>query len=64
MANELVIPRTGAGSRIMVHIVAYNASSTLASVLDRIPKDLRARLSKICVFDDASTDDTYPVGKG
>jgi SAM-dependent methyltransferase len=48
----------------MVHIVAYNASSTLASVLDRIPKDLRGRLSEICVFDDASSDGTYLVGKG
>jgi len=48
----------------MVHIVAYNASSTLARVLDRIPKDLRPRLTEICVFDDASTDDTYLVGKG
>jgi glycosyltransferase involved in cell wall biosynthesis/SAM-dependent methyltransferase len=50
--------------RIMVHVVAYNASSTLASVLDRIPKDLRPRLSEICVYDDASTDETYLVGKG
>jgi len=48
----------------MVHIVAYNASSTLAGVLDRIPKDLRSRLSEICVFDDASSDATYLVGKG
>ena len=48
----------------MVHVVAYNASSTLASVLDRIPKELRARLSEICVYDDASTDETYLVGKG
>jgi 2-polyprenyl-3-methyl-5-hydroxy-6-metoxy-1,4-benzoquinol methylase len=48
----------------MVHIVAYNASNTLASVLDRIPKDLRPRLTEICVFDDASTDDTFLVGKG
>lgn len=48
----------------MVHVVAYNASGTLASVLDRIPKDLRPRLTEICVFDDASTDDTFLVGKG
>jgi 2-polyprenyl-3-methyl-5-hydroxy-6-metoxy-1,4-benzoquinol methylase len=57
-------PRPAAAPRIMVHIVAYNASSTLASVLDRIPKDLRPRLTEICVFDDASTDDTFLVGKG
>jgi 2-polyprenyl-3-methyl-5-hydroxy-6-metoxy-1,4-benzoquinol methylase len=57
-------PRTDRAPRIMVHVVAYNASSTLASVLDRIPKDLRGRLSEICVYDDASTDDTYLVGLG
>jgi glycosyltransferase involved in cell wall biosynthesis len=50
--------------RIMVHVVAYNASSTLARVLDRIPADLRQRLTEICVFDDASSDATYLVGKG
>jgi glycosyltransferase involved in cell wall biosynthesis len=48
----------------MVHVVAYNASTTLSKVLDRIPKELRPRLSEICVFDDASTDDTFLVGKG
>jgi SAM-dependent methyltransferase len=57
-------PQPAGSPRIMVHIVAYNASSTLASVLDRIPKDLRPRLTEICVFDDASTDDTFLVGKG
>jgi glycosyltransferase involved in cell wall biosynthesis len=66
--SPMVIPRTSATAssapRIMVHIVAYNASSTLSVVLDRIPKDLRPRLTEICVFDDASTDDTFLVGKG
>jgi glycosyltransferase involved in cell wall biosynthesis/protein-L-isoaspartate O-methyltransferase len=62
--TPLVISRSGAAPRIMVHIVAYNASSTLSTVLDRIPLELRPRLSEICVFDDASTDDTFLVGKG
>src|SRR5437762_11147038 len=62
--SPIVVPRPAGSPRIMVHIVAYNASSTLARVLDRIPKDLRPRLSEICVFDDASSDDTYLVGKG
>jgi 2-polyprenyl-3-methyl-5-hydroxy-6-metoxy-1,4-benzoquinol methylase len=48
----------------MVHVVAYNAASTLARVLDRIPRDLRPRLAEICVFDDASSDETFLVGKG
>ena len=42
--------------RIMVHVVAYNAASTLAKVLDRIPHSIRSRLTEICVFDDASSD--------
>jgi 2-polyprenyl-3-methyl-5-hydroxy-6-metoxy-1,4-benzoquinol methylase len=62
--TPLTAPRPAVQPRIMVHIVAYNAVSTLARVLDRIPKDLRSRLSEICVFDDASSDDTYLVGKG
>ena len=50
--------------RIMVHIVAYNAASTLAKVLDRIPKHLLSPRLQVCVFDDASKDDTYLVGEG
>ncbi len=50
--------------KIMVHVVAYNAAGTLARVLDRIPRDLRARLTDVCVFDDASDDDTFLVGHG
>lgn len=48
----------------MVHVVAYNAAATLARLLDRIPRELRPRLEQICVFDDASSDDTFLVGKG
>lgn len=50
--------------RIMVHVVAYNAASTLAQVLDRIPRALRPQLTEVCVFDDASRDSTFLVGKG
>ena len=50
--------------RIMVHVVAYNAVSTLTQVLDRIPKDLLSGQMEVCVFDDASKDDTYLVGEG
>ncbi|MCU1278815.1 MAG: hypothetical protein JWM53_2361 [bacterium] len=50
--------------RIMVHVVAYNAESTLAKVLDRIPKELRPQLAEVCVFDDASQDATFLVGTG
>jgi 2-polyprenyl-3-methyl-5-hydroxy-6-metoxy-1,4-benzoquinol methylase len=50
--------------KIMVHVVAYNAVTTLARVLDRIPVELRPHLTEVCVFDDASKDDTFLVGKG
>jgi len=50
--------------RIGVLVVAYNASSTLAQVLDRIPPDVRRRLSDVLVCDDHSDDATYLVGVG
>jgi 2-polyprenyl-3-methyl-5-hydroxy-6-metoxy-1,4-benzoquinol methylase len=50
--------------RIMVHVVAYNAANTLVRTLDRIPVELRPHLTEVCVFDDASKDDTFLVGKG
>ena len=50
--------------RIMVHVVACDAATTLARVLDRVPPELRARLAAVCVFDDASRDDTFLVGEG
>ncbi|MFZ9844337.1 MAG: glycosyltransferase family 2 protein, partial [Ilumatobacteraceae bacterium] len=43
-------------------VVAYEASSTLESVLNRIPQDFRSSISTILVCDDASKDDTYQVG--
>jgi glycosyltransferase involved in cell wall biosynthesis len=50
--------------RIGVLIVAYNAASTLAQVLDRIPKTFRGRITHVFVCDDASQDATYLVGLG
>jgi 2-polyprenyl-3-methyl-5-hydroxy-6-metoxy-1,4-benzoquinol methylase len=50
--------------RIMVHVVAYNAAATLAQTLDRIPPDVRTQLAEVCVFDDASQDNTFLVGEG
>lgn len=46
------------GRRIGILVVAYNAESTLASMLDRIPIGFRPRIEEILVFDDASADDT------
>ena len=50
--------------KIGILVVAYNAASTLASVLDRIPPAFRARISEILVSDDHSQDATYLVGLG
>jgi len=50
--------------RIGILVVAYNAESTLASVLDRVPASFRPRISEIFVCDDASVDSTYLVGLG
>ena len=50
--------------RIGVLVVAYNAVTTLASVLDRIPQDFRERIAEIFVCDDASHDATHLVALG
>jgi glycosyltransferase involved in cell wall biosynthesis len=50
--------------RIGILVVAYNAVSTLAQVLDRIPADFRSRVDRVLVGDDHSQDSTYLVGLG
>ena len=53
-----------APKRIGIIVVAYNAASTLAKVLDRIPLDFIPRITQILICDDASDDETYLVGLG
>src|SRR5437763_7038565 len=53
------MPRT---KRLAVLVVAYNAASTLAQVLDRIPREFVPRIERVLVADDASQDATYNVG--
>ncbi|HXQ75904.1 MAG TPA: bifunctional glycosyltransferase/class I SAM-dependent methyltransferase [Acidimicrobiales bacterium] len=48
--------------RIGVVVVAFNAASTLHTVLDRLPKSFRERVAEVVVCDDASSDCTYVVG--
>lgn len=48
--------------KVGILVVAYEASATLESVLNRIPSDFRSTLHTILVCDDASSDDTYQVG--
>src|SRR5579862_4641116 len=56
-------PRSGP-AKIGIVVVAYNAASTLAAVLDRIPADFRRQITEILVSDDHSQDATYLVGLG
>ena len=51
-----------APARIGILVIAYNAESTLASVLDRIPSDFRPRITKVLVSDDHSADQTFRTG--
>jgi glycosyltransferase involved in cell wall biosynthesis len=48
--------------KIGILVVAYNAQSTLRSVLERIPPEVSKKITEIFVFDDASQDETYRVG--
>jgi 2-polyprenyl-3-methyl-5-hydroxy-6-metoxy-1,4-benzoquinol methylase len=50
--------------RIGILVVAYNAATTLARVLDRIPRDFAPKIAEILVSDDSSQDSTYLVGMG
>ena len=48
--------------RIGILVVAYNAESTLRSLLHRIPAQLKPKIDEIFVFDDASQDNTHQIG--
>lgn len=50
--------------RIGILVVAYNAATTLARVLDRIPREFVSRISDVLVSDDSSADSTFLVGMG
>lgn len=52
-----------AAPRIAILVVAYNAETTLSSVLDRVPSAIMAKVEEVVVFDDASQDRTYAVGQ-
>lgn len=50
--------------RIAIYIPAYNAATTIPTVLDRIPPDVKAQVEEIFVVDNASEDNTYLVAIG
>lgn len=47
--------------RVAIFIPAFNAASTVANVLDRIPANIRDKMAEIFVIDNASTDNTSMV---
>lgn len=49
--------------KVGVLVVAYNAESTLVSVLDRIPTAASLHLAEVLVQDDHSSDDTHDVAR-
>lgn len=62
MRDDVTAPTTPpARRRIGILVVAYNADSTLAETLDRIPREFRPKIDEILVFDDASDDNTVEV---
>jgi glycosyltransferase involved in cell wall biosynthesis len=56
--QELIVRK-----RIGIFVIAYNAESTLTTLLERIPADIVAKVEEIFVFDDCSSDNTYEVGR-
>src|SRR5262245_58357786 len=50
--------------RVLIFVVAYNAETTLAGVLSRIPHSLAEEYqTEVLVIDDASTDHTFDHGR-
>ncbi|HYJ74058.1 MAG TPA: bifunctional glycosyltransferase/class I SAM-dependent methyltransferase [Kineosporiaceae bacterium] len=45
--------------KVGIVVVAYNAASTLAATLDRIPPEVLRTVAEIIISDDASHDDTF-----
>jgi glycosyltransferase involved in cell wall biosynthesis len=50
-----------AGKNVIVVMPAYNASKTLATTYDELPKEL---IDQVLLVDDGSTDDTFETARG
>jgi glycosyltransferase involved in cell wall biosynthesis len=56
-----MVEQGSAAPRIAVFVVAFNAETTLASTLGRIPHEYLAQVAHVLVCDDASDDRTWEV---
>jgi 2-polyprenyl-3-methyl-5-hydroxy-6-metoxy-1,4-benzoquinol methylase len=52
------------GKKIGILVVTYNAVTTLAKVLNRIPPDAWDNVAEVAILDDASQDSTYELALG
>ena len=64
LSRRPIAPADNRGKRVGILIVAFNAVTTLATVLQRIPRDVWDNVEEVVVFDDASDDDTYALAVG
>src|SRR5579862_505391 len=48
--------------RVLIFVVAYNAETTISSVLNRIPESLHTENVEVLVIDDFSQDATFRTG--
>lgn len=51
-----------AGKRLLIFVVAYNAETTIAKVLSRIPDNLHTEDVEVLIIDDSSEDKTFLNG--
>jgi 2-polyprenyl-3-methyl-5-hydroxy-6-metoxy-1,4-benzoquinol methylase len=62
--TEITISPENCGKRIGILIVSYNAVTTIAKVLKRIPADVWRNVEEVVILDDASKDHTYELALG
>lgn len=58
----LVPPLDLRGRRVLIFVVAYNAETTIAQVLSRIPASLQQPDVEVLIIDDSSKDETFLSG--
>jgi 2-polyprenyl-3-methyl-5-hydroxy-6-metoxy-1,4-benzoquinol methylase len=61
MGQRMLDPEPIQDARVGVLVVAFNAASTVAATLARLPQSFIDSVDHIMVCDDASMDDTYAV---